>query len=351
MVSENRIYSFDTVKCIAAFLVVSLHTPTLPIPILPECMVDIARFAVPFFLMISGYFIFSVDSTKSVNSIKKSIRKSLNLLLISVIIYFIVDLFSFQDFIYLKEQFLFIFSIEFWFFGKVPFSPVSWYLVAYIYSLLLYLLILKLKLKNKSIVLLIIICLLIWLITGSYQSLFFEKSIPLEYNTSWIMAFPFFLIGTLLKKNELRVQNLNINNIFLILLISFFCFTSIMAHIILKKITNHAVNGTGYLSTILLVITIFVYLSRNKNIGKGTIINNIGKEYSMYIFIFHVAFNYILCRLCLVRFDFKNISLIEPLISFPFKYQFLINNVTIFIITLLFSVILTKTKINTKIGI
>ncbi len=348
---SNRIYSLDTIKCLAAFFVVSLHTPSLPLPLFPEILTDIARVAVPLFLMVSGYFTYSNNSSDISIRIKKNIRKALNLLFVSIIIYLIVDIIAFQDLSYILSQARYLLSFDFWFFGTVPFSPVSWYLVAYIYSLLIYLLIQRLKIKDKFILSAIPIFLIIWLFTGSYQSFLFRNEIPLQYNTCWIMALPFFLIGAFFKKYESRIKNLNVSNFKLFLLIIMFCISTILEHIIIKKITNHSVNGTGYISTLFLVITIYIALMKNSKFGKDSIFNRIGRDYSMYIFIFHVAINYILCRLFLVKFEFVNIHSFEPLIYLPYNYQYVVNNITVFLITLAFSVFLTKTKLNKKIGI
>lgn len=353
MTIENRVYSFDTIKCVAAFLVVSLHTPSLPIPLISSFIPDVARIAVPLFLMISGYLTFSFDHLILKKTIQKSLRKSFRLLIFSIFFYLFVDIYAFQNLNYLKEQFHLFLSLDFWFFGTVPYTPVSWYLVAYIYSLLLYFFFKKINLNDKLFVLVIIIFLLIWLISGSYQSFFFSKTIPWQYNTSWIMALPFFLIGTFFRKFESKIHEFNWSNIYLIILILAFILFSFLEHILIKKITNTSVNGTGYFSTCFLAVLLFTLCLKNKEFGKTSIWNKIGKDYSLYIFIFHVAFSYIICRIFLVHYSayYENIQSYEPLVLLPFKYQYFINNISIFIIACFFSVFFVKSGINTKIGI
>jgi hypothetical protein len=194
---------------------------------------------------------------------------------------------AFQNLIYFKKQFLLFTTLDFWFFGTVPFTPVSWYLVAFIYSLQIYLLIIKINFKDHFILFIIIFCIIFWLISGSYQSFFFSTTIPLQYNTSWIMALPFFLIGILFRKHESRLIKLNLNNISLIILIITFIISSFFEHFIIQLISNKPVNGTGYLSTLFLVLIIFLFCLKNKQWGIP-LFNKIGSDHSMYIYIFHV---------------------------------------------------------------
>lgn len=178
-----------------------------------------------------------------------------------------------------------------------------------------------------------------WFITGTYQSFFFDIPMPLKYNTCWIVCYPFLIMGMLIAhffKSDLKKIPSILSNKVLILCIIFFSLSSIATHFVIKNITGSSVNGTGYISTIFLVVSIFLLLLKHVNNGKK--LAYLGKNYSMYIYIYHVAINYALCALFGVRFTFPYNSLI----NLPFDYTIIINPLVISIFAAIIPVSICK---------
>jgi peptidoglycan/LPS O-acetylase OafA/YrhL len=336
MDNENRVGSIDTMRCIAAFLVVFLHVST-PMPYyFGEALGDIARIAVPFFFLCSGFFIYATDKTEFHRKIDKSIKKTAKLLIYFTVLYFFVNTICWLDIRQPKEELQLLISWDFWFFNITPFCPVAWYLMAYIYSLLFIKLILFIS-RTKSVFfklcyILLPVGLCYWLITGSYQFFFFNTSLW-HYSHCWITAYPFVMLGIIVKNYQKTIQEINVKTYILYCLIIIFSITSVFVHFCIKKITDSSVIGSGYISTVLLVLVIFVYLLKNKRWGVGTVWNIIGNKYSLYIYLLHVPVNYILCRLFLVKFDFQHYFSFEPVIKLPFSYFWIINSFTVFFIS------------------
>jgi fucose 4-O-acetylase-like acetyltransferase len=342
---KRREGSIDTMRCIAAFLVVSIHVST-PIPYFSEALVDIARIAVPFFFLCSGFFIYTTDRIEFHRKIDKSVKKSTKLLIYILLVYIFVNTICWFDIRQTKAELQLLISWDFWFFNITPFCPVAWYLMAYIYSLLFIKLILFIS-RTKSVFFKLCYILLpaglcYWLITGAYQSFFFHNTIPWNYNCCWITAYPFVMSGIIIKNYQKVIQEISVKTYVLYCLIIIFSITSIFAHFCIKKITGSAVNGTGYISTILLVLVIFVYLLKNNQWGVGTVWNIIGNRYSLYIYLLHIAVNYILCRLFLIKFDFQHYFSFEPVIELPFSYFWIINSFTVFFISTTIAKLVTK---------
>ena len=85
----KRIYSIDTLKCIAAFLVVFIHAPLENV--LKDYVMVITRIAVPIFFLISGFLYENKlnDKNKKISSIKKLLK----ILLFTYLIYIPFELF------------------------------------------------------------------------------------------------------------------------------------------------------------------------------------------------------------------------------------------------------------------
>lgn len=306
-------------RLIAAILVVSLH---IPFPsIVGKIIPDIARIAVPFFLICSAFFLYSTSIEAFKSNSLKLVKKATSLLFTGTLIYFCIDLIIWRNWDRIIQQLTLFSSLDFWFFNSVPFIPVGWYLMAFIYSILIIRYLYKfIPFPSLFWYLTMVIGFCWWFITGTYQSFFFDIPMPLKYNTCWIVCYPFLIVGMLIAhflKSE-KIPSILSNKV-LILCIIFFSFSSIAAHFIIKNITGSPVNGTGYISTIFLVVALFILLLKHINNGKR--LAYLGKNYSMYIYIYHVAINYSLCALFGVQFTFPY----NGFINLPFDYTIIIN--------------------------
>lgn len=265
MNSNVRYESLDGMRIIAALLVAVLHVG-MPLGIADNIFCDIARVAVPFFFMCSGFFLYSDDYEVIRKRTFKGIIKSLKLLVIATLVYFIIELALWQDLDKIKETLSLFLTADVWFFNTTPFMPVGWYLSAYIYALLLILILLK-YVPTPGVVwyAIIIICFIYWMVTGAYQHILFaDADFSLKYGCCWIVALPWVLVGMTFshfsKKQKIEYH------ISLLPLIIFGIILTLAEHVLIKNYSGVKVTATGYVGTIVITLPLFALLLTKNNL-------------------------------------------------------------------------------------
>lgn len=128
----RRLHNIDSLKFLCAVLVIFLHVYTP----YQEYILPLTRCAVPCFLIISGYLIFTNDSLKLEAHLKKSIKKMIQILVWSTLLFAVVKfLFAFKnnDFSFLNLNAL----AKFILLNENPFGFHLWYIGAYLYTLII----------------------------------------------------------------------------------------------------------------------------------------------------------------------------------------------------------------------
>lgn len=333
----NRYDSIDGMRLIMALMVAVLHVG-LPLGFGNKYLADIARNAVPFFYMCSGFFIYNSNYDIAKKKIRKSIGKTTHFLFVTTIVYLVLEYLLWQDSTEIIHKICDIVSINTIFFNSTPFMPVGWYLMALIYTLLIVRILLSFYPKpNLLWYVIIIMCLLYTLVTGVYQKILFENShFSLMYNCCWLSALPWVLIGMCISHMSNTVNKV-IKNKYLIIAVIIGVLLCLFEHFIIKKYWGMVV-GTLYLGTILSAIALFVYLVENQLSLKK--IAPLGRVYSSNIYFYHVACNYALCALCGVKFNFP----MGGLITLPFDYTILINCFSTSLLAAIIPLFINKTK-------
>lgn len=336
MSNNNRIPSYDGMRLIASFLVVSLHTPSIFPSQISAIIADIARIAVPYFLLLSGYNIYDKNSSIEDKRIINSIKKILSILIVSIICYAIFDYLVFEDFERLKISLYGFTSYKFFIFNTVPFCPIGWYLLSYIYILIITYFVKKTIFQFMF----MFISIILSLITGVYSKVLGLEINSLLWNCSFICTFGFFSLGYIIRKHKNKISLLKYSNKSLLFIILISIFLTVLEHISINKITSQSVNGTIFLSSYPCVIAIFIYLTKNPTVLSS--LQNFGKKYSLNIYIYHVALHYALVKIfCPDIFGLKS----SELILIPHNIvPLIINNFTIFIILLLILISIEKLK-------
>ena len=194
---------FDVIKFVASFFVVCIHIP-LTDGNFGIAVNAVARFAVPTFFAISGFYVFGTNAT----TVKRRLVKILIIYLVasaiyhiqSIIAYLVTDgLVGFLN--YFSDVFFNVGKIKDYFLFNIPFSAVHlWYLLALIYVYLIWLVILKYSLGDKIILIIGMLTLLVNLVIGELLSLL---GVVIDYIYIRNFAFtglPFFIFGFLLRK-------------------------------------------------------------------------------------------------------------------------------------------------------
>lgn len=281
---QDENHTLYTFKMIAAIAVVFIHCA---FPELFGIVVkNIARFAVPFFFIISGYFwkFPNLDKNGYYEKGRKRLRKVVRLTIYAMIVYFVFNLF--RDYIqgHLSVFLSSFFSIEnltyFLLLNHAhPFLGVGhlWYIIALIY---IYILIICIERKEWWNVAYKISCIFILSVfVLEFVNNFTRTSIPIFFYRNWLLTgFPLFTFGRYLKENEDKLKRIGCRT--LVMAYSFF----IVTETFLFK-SNFELMPSSLLACVLLM----KISCENKNI-KFYGLSSLGKKYSQWMYIYHYLF-------------------------------------------------------------
>ena len=276
-------YCLDFIKGIACIFVVLIHCK---FPGRVGLSVQaVARFAVPFFFMVSGYYCFrngsgSVGGGQVVDTllVRKKILRIAKITFWGYLFYclfFVVENWLIQanhtfDFSIIHILKVALFNEP----SNVP--PHFWFLFALINVYILYFFIVVFKIKKIGyIVSLLLFVVLIGLQQGA--SLMGYSIRPYYFRNFLFEGFPFFMLGYFLHDIEGKWK---VSNRLLLTIIILSSFLSIAECYVFKKFIK------VFLSTYPLVISLFVYAINNPNKHKGAI-QLLGKNLSLPIYILH----------------------------------------------------------------
>lgn len=320
----ERNYSIDLLKFICAVLIVFLHTSC----IYHKFIDPITRCAVPCFFIISGYLLYNKDGINP-KRLKRNLIHILNINIGATILFALIKevLFLRQGEIYIptsKELFNFLL------FNENPFMYHLWYLSAYLYVLIIIYFINKYKVW-KYLFYLIPILLLSDCIFGKYSLLLFNKEFPTIYVRNFIcVGIPYFAMGALIKKTTSYIpQKTKLWGIGIFI----FSLTSIAEETFLWYIDKDATR-THYISTTFLSICLFLFMTSYKT--KSTRFSTSGEKDSLYIYLFHPLFIWILSYMIYKH----NISIIIQV--YNWIAPFVILGITILFIYLIRKIHLIK---------
>lgn len=169
---------------------------------------------------------------------------------------------------------------NFIFFNDNPFAVHLWYFSAYLYVLVCIYMANRLK-CCKMLLYSVPFLLLVNLIIGNYSMICFHRTFPLLWTRNFLFdGLPFFLIGGFLfRRNEFFFKK---RNIFVAL-----CASAIFLYLEEMLLVDNRINGDGnvFLGTIPLSICILLFFCKI-NIGEN-FFSEIGRKYSLMIFIVH----------------------------------------------------------------
>ncbi len=281
----NKNKTLFSAKAIACFFVICLH---IGIPSkYGQLVINFARFAVPLFFIITGYFTEYKNKKEMSIKLDNRIKKLEKLIIISFVFYwFLYILLQIKNgtlLLYLKDAFMFKNILKFLIFNwTTPLIGVGhlWYLFALLYVMYLMKFINKYNLYKQGYIysMIVIVCIFIWELIDSYFNLNVSQ---IYYRNAWFMGLPFFMLGNFIKKHENRFNILNKNLI--IYSVSIIFFIAILMYIEPKIISG---DNCLFLSNILTNIFIFLIAINKKSIN---ILSNIGEKYSGSIYIIHYA--------------------------------------------------------------
>ena len=313
-ISKNRNQMVDIVRIIACFMVILCH---VQFPgVLARYSMAIARFAVLYFMIVSGWYLWDENNDKALSIAKKTLLKTLlftfkSLIFISIvntIVCMINNKLPFEWFILFKNSkniLMFVILNRAYFF-----SSIVWYLLAMIYVLIIYIISLKAKILNKMYVLIIPLIIL-------------NLTIGLIFNMDWyysgnwlLTGLPFVLLGSYLHSTNWW-KKIDIKQSFLFIIIGILL-TIFEAYFRDGKIL--------YLGSIFVAFGIFTFAIKSDKNNFNKSILAFAVKCTPIIFVIHCSLKEIIYSI----FSIPNNYLI--LIFMPFLIFVLSSIISIFVI-------------------
>lgn len=273
-----RNYSIDTVKCFAAFAVVSIHTqPFKEYNDLYFILRTLYGFAVPFFFLTTGYlFAKGTKVNNDIKYLKKYCRRILRILVKCIIVYIFYNLVKFLMSSSPKENTVkFIRSIMN--FKNIYYGINEggmfhlWYLFAILY------IIPTIFIFRNKINLLLAFSMILNIIGIGIQVFNLDINVrdPLFYGLFYTTLGYFMFLNE--QKILKSVENAKLSSLILLFIILQ----------IIQILENYIYGGVTYLiSTIVIQILLFIILMKHTNIGEKHWISKIGNR-SMGIYLIH----------------------------------------------------------------
>lgn len=277
---KQRNYSIDVLKFICAVLVVFLHTNFK----WHDMILPFTRCAVPCFLMISGFLLYSGEGVGR-DRLRRNIKHILHIFLWSTLLFLV-----YKESWSIAHGELFVPSIKQWvfflIFNENPFAGHLWYLGAYFYVLLIMLVVDRYSLW-KYMLWFTPLLLIGDLVFGKYSLLLIGKEYPFVYVRNFLfVGIPYFMLGIWYKKNFGKL--LKINRFIYGGGIILFTLTSIVEKTFLLDLGKSAMRE-HYLSTTFLATCLFMFVLSFKNVH-GSKVSQLGERESLYVYVFHPLF-------------------------------------------------------------
>lgn len=297
----NRNHTIDLFRLFSIFFILIVHTDY---GILPEWISNYikvsSRFAVPFYFLISGYFLGNgFNDSKLYNSINKLLLIFFNVNVIYIPILAIMMLFNKKNFIFNFEVLMTGIYFHLWFLGSLIFGYFFiWFILK--------------NFSEKFLGFISLIILLFALFSDSYDLLF---GLNINFNVfRFLESIPFLFIGLLVYKYNLKA-NIWIT-IFLFILgfyFQFFEFDFLREYSESENFNPQILFGSVMISISILFLCLKIRVSDNY-------LSEIGKKYSLLIYLYHpISYLFIWSS---VKFIFPNywmyIYVFNPILAFLF---------------------------------
>lgn len=281
-------HSINTFRLIAAFFIVCIHSFAGYNTPFNDIVSGLSRFAVPIFLMITGYFLYDSDYYLSLDHFKKQIMNFLKLTVKYTSIYLFVSLFFtlFTNSISLYLQSLFTPTklLEFLFLNQSHINESLWYLSACLYAIFIFYFLIQSKIRNYLIPCSIIL-LVIHLALGTYSFYTLGYELPYIFTRNFLfMALPFLMIGYTLNQYSKVIRDKTTTATSILLIV--FSLVGVICEILFSSYFLTITNKELYFFTILFSVSLFILSIVKPNIGKDTMAP-LGRKYALYIYLLH----------------------------------------------------------------
>lgn len=267
-IQKKKIESLYTLKCIASFFVVLIHSEFF----LKDILSFISGIGTPCFLAITGYLLYSNDQKREIDKCFSWAKKSFFLSIFCNFIYLIACFYKGTQ-LPLTDS---IFWIKLLLRGH-QICISLWYLTALWESLLIIYLLIKYIPKAIYILPFLFIC--VYLIANSNTPLF-ESNYAFFSRHSILTSLPFLATGYLIRKHYHILSKLKIE-----VLLTVFLVFSFAENIFYIRYLNH--HSVLHISTYPLVVLVILLCVKHPNF-KLPFVTIVGKNHSPNIYYYHM---------------------------------------------------------------
>jgi len=270
--------TLELLKLLASYMVVFIHVSFYgKIGVIADAL---ARFAVPFFFLVSGFYSYQIPCEK----IKKRIRNILTLLIFAAICYNIFEIATllcwntdglvarFNKYTDLST------FINLLIFNMPVSSGHLWYLLAIFYVYVIFYFSTMLHVKDKAIFIISLFLLFLHVLLGEGLSIL-GIVLPFQFVRNFaVMGIPFFALGLFVKKHEHKFKTIPDYVIFMSLIIGVF-----------ESILSRCIFGANelYIGSLFILFATICTFNKYANVKYPSFLTTL-EGCSTYIYIFHI---------------------------------------------------------------
>lgn len=276
----DRIHSIDVMRLVMAFLVVAIHLPFTGKA--GDVFVTFGKTAVPFFLVVCGYFLFREDNAEMTKRLTKQTKRMFIFYVLANIFYAGMTALMARKTEGSLASFKACFAkkplMDFLLYNFSPFSEHLWYLGCLLYALLIMLLLNKLKVLKYAMftspALIAAYVVMAHMGIGEFYQLRNAIFIGLGYT----------MTGMLIRRYEKTILSIRYLGVILVSLFVI-CTAGAMYEL------NHYEQGTGvpFIACEIMTYVIVLLCLRFPNFGVDTFAEKIGRDISLPVYIMHIA--------------------------------------------------------------
>lgn len=282
--TPSHIHSIDVMRIVMAFLVIVIHLPFDGKA--GEVFITYGKTAVPFFLVVCGYFLYREDSKEMMKRLLKQTKR--------ILIFFVASNIFYMGFraIYLRvtegsfkgmaECFTPKALTDFLLYNFSPFSEHLWYLGSLLYALLIMLLLNKLKVMKYAMFIAPV------LVAGYVVLSHMGVGESYQLRNAVLVGLGYTMMGMLIRRFEKKILDHKATAPVLWIVFIICCVTAILE-------LNHYKLGTAvpFVSCEILIYVIALLCLKYPDFGKGTFAEWLGRECSLTVYIMHIAVMYL----------------------------------------------------------
>ena len=281
----THIHSIDVMRIVMAFFVVAIHVPFAGKA--GEVFITYGKTAVPFFLVVCGYFLYRDDSGEMMKRLIKQTKRIFIFFVASNLfyaachaIYLKVTQGSFNG---MRECFTAKALTDFALYNLSPFSEHLWYLGSLLYALLIMLLLNKLKVMKYFMF-------MAPLLVAAYVVLsHLGIGTSVQLRNAVLVGLGYTMMGMLIRRFEKKILDHKATAPVLWILTAICCVTAIF------ELNGYKQgNSVPFVSCEVLIYLITLLCLKYPDFGKGTFAEWLGRECSLTVYIIHMAVLYLM---------------------------------------------------------